>query len=90
MTNRVKLAISVPADVAEGARAAVAAGEAPNVSAYFAQVVGTAQRRRADLERIHSILGEPPAEAIAWAERALGVTPTTSGEQPGERTRRAG
>ena len=73
MTNRVKLAISVPPEVAEAARAAVAAGEADSVSAYFAEVASTAERRKSDLAQIRGVLGEPTPDAIGWAERVLGV-----------------
>jgi hypothetical protein len=87
MTQRVKLAISVPVEVAEAARAAVEAGEADSVSAYFAEAASALARRRADLARIRAVLGEPTPEAIAWAERVLGVP---SGDELAEPTRRAG
>lgn len=93
MTNRVKLAISVPPEVAEAARAAVTAGEANSVSAYFTEAAGLAQRRRADLARIRSALGEPAPGAIAWAERVLGVPSgqkALEAKSPVERSRRAG
>jgi hypothetical protein len=92
MTNRVKLAISVPPDVAEAARAAVTAGEADSVSAYFTEAASLAHRRRADLARIDSVLGKPSPEAIVWAERVLRVPPgdTALERGPVERARRTG
>jgi hypothetical protein len=90
--REMKLAISVPPEVAEAARAAVTAGEAESVSAYFTEAASQAQRRRADLARIRSALGESTPEAIAWAERVLGapIGRKRQDEEPAESYRRAG
>jgi antitoxin ParD1/3/4 len=69
MTVR-KLTISLPAELAEDAERAVAAGDAMSVSAYVAQALKAQQVRRdalAALERLYG--GRPSADALADVRR---------------------
>lgn len=71
----VKIAISLPDELVESARQAVAERRAPSVSAYIADAmtkqsrVETLAEVLADLDRE---LGPPSADASTWARRMLG------------------
>jgi antitoxin ParD1/3/4 len=72
MTTR-KLAVSLPADLVEDARRAVAAGSAPSVSAYVAEAMRS-YRHRHTLDELLAELDEAdpiPAETRRWAEREI-------------------
>ena len=78
MTNVVKIAVSLPAHVADRTRRAVRKGHAPSVSAY----VAAALEEKVKLDELSVLLTEmlaesggplTPAERRA-ADRALGVT----------------
>jgi hypothetical protein len=77
MTTSVKIAVSLPIEVAERARRAVRKGHAASVSAY----VATALEERAKLDELAALLSEMLAESggplsVAErrvADRALGV-----------------
>lgn len=78
MTSSVKIAVSLPAPIAERARRAVRRGQAASVSAY----VASALEEKAKLDELSALLSEMLAEsggALTEAERraadrALGVT----------------
>jgi Arc/MetJ-type ribon-helix-helix transcriptional regulator len=68
------LTISLPADLAEDAERAVAAGDAKSVSAYVARALRAEHARRdafAALERLYG--ARPSEEALADARRVLGA-----------------
>lgn len=71
-----KIAISLPDELAEQAKQAVAEGRAASVSAYIAALL---EQRAADekwvqmLAEMDAEYGEPTAEHYAWAERVLGI-----------------
>jgi Arc/MetJ-type ribon-helix-helix transcriptional regulator len=72
--KRAKLAVSLPAEVAAGAKAAVAAGRSPSVSALVgAALTEKLQRDRLDevLAEMDRKLGPVDEEARRWARRAL-------------------
>ena len=77
MTNTVKIAVSLPAQVAERARRAVRKGHAASVSAY----VATALEEKAKLDELATLLSEMLAESGGplsaaerrAADRALGL-----------------
>jgi Arc/MetJ-type ribon-helix-helix transcriptional regulator len=77
MTTSVKIAVSLPIEVAERARRAVRKGHAASVSAY----VATALEERAKLDELAALLSEMLAESGGplsaaerrVADRALGV-----------------
>lgn len=77
MTNSVKIAVSLPAQVAERARRAVRKGYARSVSAY----VASALEEKAKLDELATLLSEMLAESGGplsaaerrAADRALGV-----------------
>lgn len=69
-----KVTISVPATRLARARAAVAAGAAPSVSAYVDQALAEKEERLsldAALNAMDRELGRPSAEAETWARRVL-------------------
>jgi Arc/MetJ-type ribon-helix-helix transcriptional regulator len=78
MTTSVKIAVSLPAEVAERARRAVRKGHATSVSAY----VATALEERVKLDELATLLAEMLEESggpLSAAERrdadrALGVS----------------
>ena len=78
MTASVKIAVSLPAQVAERARRAVRRGRAASVSAY----VATALEEKVKLDELATLLSEMLAESGGplsaverrAADRALGVT----------------
>ena len=65
-----KITVTVPVEIAEQ----LAQVGAPNVSAWVTEAVTARMRREADLARWHEAIGgPPPAEALEWARRSLGV-----------------
>jgi hypothetical protein len=78
MTTSVKIAVSLPARVAERARHAVRKGRAPSVSAY----VAAALEEKVKLDELAALLSEMLAESGGpltaaerrVADRALGVS----------------
>lgn len=79
----VKLAISVPDELAEEARRAVAAGRAASVSAYVATAIEHYRRQQTLdewLDDLDAELGPPDEATMAWAAAALGLDrPATTG-----------
>jgi Arc/MetJ-type ribon-helix-helix transcriptional regulator len=82
MTNRTKITISLPPEQVEQAREAVSRGEAASVSGYVSAALAEAARVSGTLGReenslallvaeMTAELGEPSAEAYAWADAAL-------------------
>lgn len=69
MTVKAKIAVSLPAELVEAARAAVSAGRAPSVSAY----VASALAERTKLDDLDTLLEEMLTEtggSMSDAERA--------------------
>ncbi len=71
---RAEIAISLPKDQLARVHREVRAGRAESVSGYIANVLAEHEKR----ESLHTILrdmieqyGEPSAEDVKWAERAL-------------------
>ncbi len=87
MTTSVKIAVSLPIDVAERARRAVSRGRAASVSAY----VAAALEERTKLDELSTLLSEMLAESGGplsaaerrAADRALGIA-----KKPSRKTRR--
>ena len=72
--TRAKIAISLPKDQLVRVHREVRAGRADSVSGYIARVLEEDERRqslRALLQDLIEQHGEPAAEDIKWAERAL-------------------
>lgn len=70
----VKIGVSLPEERVIAARRAVAEGRASSVSAYIAAALERAEREQslADLlDDLDRELGEPSAEAVAWADAEL-------------------
>lgn len=79
MTTTAKIAISLPAPLAERARRAVRAGRAASVSAYVAKAIEE-KVMQDDLDTLLQEMlaetgGPPTAAERRWAERALGLKP---------------
>lgn len=74
--TRVKIAVSLPAELVEQARRAVAEGRAESVSAYVAEALREhASRDSLDLlldQMLEEMGGPATPEEIAWADRVLG------------------
>lgn len=68
-----RVTVTMPGEQAEAVRELVAGGEAVSVSSYVADAVARQLARDAALGRLRERFGEPPAEALAWARRTLGV-----------------
>lgn len=71
-----KIAVSLPDSLVIEAREAVRSGRAESVSAYVAQALEEKSGRTslaALLDQWDRELGAPDAEALAWADRALGL-----------------
>jgi hypothetical protein len=73
--NSAKVALSIPADLLEQAKAEVAAGRAKNLSVFVSEALGQKLRR----DELNTILDAMDAEhappkkaARAWAKRVLG------------------
>jgi Arc/MetJ-type ribon-helix-helix transcriptional regulator len=72
----IKIAISLPDELAEQARAAVREGRAASVSSYVAAAIAQAEGARGITELVADMRAEdgPPDEAdYEWARRALGL-----------------
>ena len=72
--TRSKIAISLPKDQLARVHREVRAGRASSVSGYIAQVLAEHEKReslRALLRDLTEQHGEPGAEDVKWAERAL-------------------
>ncbi|MHB1711655.1 MAG: toxin-antitoxin system antitoxin subunit [Acidimicrobiales bacterium] len=72
--SKVKLAMTLPTELAETARAAVRDGRAPSVSAYITEAVYERVRREHLVELLDAMdaeLGAPSGEAEAWARHVL-------------------
>lgn len=72
--TRAKIAISLPKDQLMRAHREIRAGRADSVSGYIAQVLAEHDKReslRALLRDLIKQYGEPAAEDIKWARRAL-------------------
>ena len=70
----VKIAVSLPDELVEQARAAVAAGRAASVSAYVADALREKGRRRTLddwLDEQEAEFGPTTEAELAWAEKAL-------------------
>ena len=80
-----KIAVSLPDEQVEAARAAVAEGRAPSVSAYVSEALARRSAEDELLELLDLDETHEPAtdEHRAWARRALG------GEDPAPRRRTA-
>jgi Arc/MetJ-type ribon-helix-helix transcriptional regulator len=85
-----KIAVSLPDDQVEAARAAVAEGRAPSVSAYVSEALARRSAEDELLDLLDEDERELPAteEHRAWARRALGVS--TPGAERTPRGRRFG
>jgi len=72
--TRSKIAISLPAHQLARVHREVRAGRADSVSGYIARVLAEHEKReslRALLSDLTKQYGEPGAEDVKWAERAL-------------------
>ena len=70
-----KLAITLPKQLAEGIRHAVAEGAAPSVSAYIAEAVEDRQRQESLAALVSDLIAEhgaPSTEDYEWADHVLG------------------
>jgi Arc/MetJ-type ribon-helix-helix transcriptional regulator len=83
MTPKRKIAVSLPAELVEAAKRAVATGRAPNVSAFVADALEDKVNGgdlRDDLEQSLAASGGPLTEAeIRWADSILGIPEPASG-----------
>jgi Arc/MetJ-type ribon-helix-helix transcriptional regulator len=71
-----KIAVSLPDELVEAARQAVAENRAASVSAYVADALRERERAQglaALLDEWDREFGPPGPEATAWAKRALGI-----------------
>ena len=69
-----KIAISLPRDQIARVHREVRAGRAGSVSGYIARVLAEQERRESLRELLRDLIeqhGEPAAQDIKWAERAL-------------------
>jgi Arc/MetJ-type ribon-helix-helix transcriptional regulator len=69
-----KVTITLDDEVLTRVRAAVAGGEAANVSAYISEAAAQRVAREARAEEIEHRWGPFSPKAMAWARRAAGVT----------------
>ncbi len=72
--TRAKIAISLPKEQLLNVRREVRAGRADSVSGYIAGVLAEHERRQSLRVLLGDLIdqyGEPAAEDIKWAERAL-------------------
>lgn len=66
-----KVTVTIPAEVLEQARAAVAAGQSTSVSAYVSEAVQERASRERDVAEMHARWGPFPADADEWATGVL-------------------
>lgn len=69
-----RITVTMPEEVAQSAREAVAAGESPSLSAFVAEAIQEKVKRetlRELLDEIEREIGPPGPEAEAWALRVL-------------------
>ena len=76
-----KITITVDDEVLSGVRAAVAAGQAPNVSAYITEAAEQRVARETWAAEIDRRWGPFSLKAMAWARKAAGAPP-----EPGDAT----
>ncbi|MHB1738394.1 MAG: toxin-antitoxin system antitoxin subunit [Actinomycetes bacterium] len=72
-----KIAVSLPDELVQAARQAVADGRATSVSAFVAAAMADRERTESLAALVADIIaedGEPSSEDYAWADRALGRT----------------
>lgn len=79
MRHTERVTVTMPGEQAEAVRELVAAGGADSVSGYVAEAVGRQLARDAALARLRDRFVEPPAEALVWARRTLGVDQQAAG-----------
>jgi hypothetical protein len=75
--------VSLPADLVEGAKAAVESGEAADVSAYVADALAARRAKRDSrraLDDLFADIGRPAPKHDQWARRALGLGGNTPGQ----------
>lgn len=73
----IKIAISLPDELAEAVKRAVAEERAPSVSAYIADMIRERERAQglaALLDELDAELGPPSAEDYVWASEQLGLS----------------
>lgn len=75
MRQTERVTVTMLGDHAEAVRELVDAGQADSVSSYVAGAVAHQLARDAALAQLRERFGQPPAEALAWARRTLGVEP---------------
>jgi antitoxin ParD1/3/4 len=63
--------VTIPAEVLEQARAAVAAGQSTSVSAYVAEAVRERASSERDVAEMHDRWGASPDDATEWETRFL-------------------
>ena len=71
-----KIAVSLPDELVDAARAAVDSGRAPSVSAYVAAAMRSyahTESLGALLDHLDAELGAPSSDDRAWAKSALGA-----------------
>lgn len=68
-----RVTVTLPREQAQKLRELVATRQADSISSYVADAVGRKLARDAALRRLEQRFGQPPAEALAWARRTLGV-----------------
>lgn len=72
-----KIAVSLPDELVEAAKRAVAEGRAASVSAFVAAAMASQERTESLAALVADIIaedGEPTAKDYAWADRVLGRT----------------
>ncbi|MGA9310831.1 MAG: hypothetical protein WBV74_10725 [Pseudonocardiaceae bacterium] len=71
MAKTVKVTVSMPAEDVERLKTLDAAGAIESVSGYVAQAVHDRLDRQAWLQRWRTRVGDPPLEAISWADEVI-------------------
>lgn len=82
MTAKERITVSLPADLVEGAKAAVESGEATDVSAYVADALAARRAKRDSrraLDDLFADIGRPGPTHDEWARRALGLDGDSAG-----------
>jgi hypothetical protein len=72
--TRSKIAITLPRDQLARVHREVRAGRADSVSGYIAEVLAEHEKRESLRALLHDLIGqygEPAAEDVKWAKRAL-------------------